>query len=146
MTQLFKLLENKNYWYAKYLNCTAAFRAALEHAPEIAVAELELFHGNRDSLLKILEDLDRKIENMLSGPEWAKGEFSSDQKTKIQYFLREKDSIVTKIVELDKEVIASLDKIRAEGAEKLKALLKGKKALSKYKSSTKHDEKIDKRV
>jgi hypothetical protein len=53
---------------------------------------------------------------------------------------------VTKIVELDDEVIRSLDKIRAEGAEKLKALLKGKKALSKYKSSTKHNEKIDKRV
>ena len=146
MTQLFKLLEQKNYWYTKYLSCTSAFQAALSHAPEIALAELELFHGNRDSLLKILESLDEKMETLLSSPEWTKVEFNSEQKTKIQYYIREKDSIVNRIVELDKEVISALDRIRSEGAEKLKVLSKGKKALSKYKSSAKHDEKIDKRV
>ena len=73
-------------------------------------------------------------------------ELNSDQSTKLNYQLREKDSIVEKIVHLDKEVMAEIEVIRTKGAEKLKLLAKGKKALAKYKSTNSHNERIDKRV
>jgi hypothetical protein len=73
-------------------------------------------------------------------------EFTSEQSTKVNYLLREKDSLVARIVNLDRELMNALDEIRAKGEEKLKLLAKGKKALAKYKSSGRANEKIDKRV
>lgn len=146
MTELYKHLESKNFWYKKYVACTEAFLVALRHAPEIALDELELFYGNRESLLKILDSLDEKIQSFVNEAERMGRELSSEQSTKVNYFLREKDSLVSRIVALDKELMASIEELRAKGEEKLKLLAKGKKALAKYKSSTQANEKIDKRV
>lgn len=145
MTKLFKALEEKNYWYGKYLASNEAFLQALRHAPEVALDELELFYGNRESLLKILENLDQKIQAELAGPEWQ-GEASSETRTQIQRFIREKDSMIAKIVELDTEILGTMETLRTEGLEKLKLLSKGKKALANYKSSLNYNEKIDKRI
>lgn len=146
MSQLYKLLEDKNSWYRKYLACTEAYLTAIRHAPEIALDEIELFYGNRESLLKILGGLDLKIQEELSEHERMGRELDSAQTTKVQYHLREKDSIIERIIVVDKELMAEIEILRTHGADKLKLLSKGKKALSKYKSSNNHNEKIDKRV
>jgi len=146
MQKLYKLLEDKNYWYKKYLGCNEAFLIALKHAPEVAIDEIDLFYGNRESLLKILEDLDEKVQKELSLPHWKKAEIGSADRTKIQFLLREKESILQRIVELDKEVISQIEEIHVQGQEKIKQLTKGKKALANYKSSNKYNAKIDKRV
>jgi len=146
MIQLYKSLEDKNFWYKKYVLCTEAYLVAIRHAPEIAFDELELFYGNRESLLKILDSLDEKIQALVADKERMGLELNSEQSTKVQFYLREKDSLVSKIVDLDKELMAEIDVLRAKGEEKLKLLAKGKKALAKYKSSSGGNEKIDKRV
>lgn len=146
MNEIIKLLEDKNQWYRKYLSCTEAFVAALRHAPEVALDEMELFYGNRESLLKILDSLDVRIQEHMAQVERMAPEINTSQSTKIQFHLREKDSIVEKIVLLDKEMMEEIELLRAKGEEKLKLLAKGKKALSKYKSTSKHNEKIDERV
>lgn len=146
MTRLYKHLEDKNYWYKKYLACTEAYLVALRHAPEIALDELELFYGNRESLLKILDSLDVKVDEEVKLAEKHGTEWNTKQHTRIQQYLREKDSIVGRIVELDKELMAEIEALKAKGEEKLKLLAKGKKALAKYKSSSETNEKLDKRV
>lgn len=145
MKKLYKLLEDKNYWYQKYLSTNEAFIVALKHAPEAALEELELFYGNRESLLKIIEKLDLKVQEELSQRIWQ-GEPSSEARTLIQRFIREKDALIVKIVELDKEILGTMELLQAEGLEKIKLLAKGKKALANYKSSLNYNEKIDKRV
>lgn len=145
MKRLYKLLEDKNYWYRKYLSSNEAFIMALKHAPEVALDELELFYGNRESLLKILEKLDLKVQEELAKPEWQKNP-SNEESTRIQFLIREKDSMIVKIVELDSEILGTMEVLRLEGLEKLKLLGKGKKALAKYKSALNYNEKIDKRV
>ena len=145
MKELFKLLEDKNYWYGKYLMSNEAFLQALLHAPEVALDELELFYGNRESLLKIIENLDQKVQLQLAGPKWQ-GEIPSEARTLLQRHIREKDSIIAKIVELDTQIMGTMETLQAEGLEKLKLLSKGKKALAKYKSSFNYSEKIDKRI
>lgn len=146
MTQIYKLLEEKNGWYRKYLACTEAFLAAVRHAPEIALDELELFYGNRESLLKILDSLDKKIQELVAQEERRGTEFSTEQTTKVRYHLREKDSIIERIILVDKELMEEIETLRVHGAEKLKLLSKGKKALSGYKSENNRNEKLDKRV
>ncbi len=146
MNPIYKFLEDKNAWYRKYLACTEAFLSAIRHAPDIALDELELFYGNRESLLKIMDGLDKKIQEAVAQAERNGIEFSSEQITKIRYHLREKDSIIEQIIAVDRELMAEIDNLRLHGAEKLKLLSKGKKALSKYKSENNRNEKIDKRV
>lgn len=146
MNQIYKVLEDKNNWYRKYLACTEAFLSALRHAPEIALDEIELFYGNRESLLKILDSLDKKIEELVAQEERKGTQLSTDQITKTQFHLREKDSIIERIIVVDKEMMAAIEALRSQGADKLKLLSKGKKALANYKSTNNHSEKIDKRV
>ena len=146
MIQLYKPLEDKNYWYKKYLLCTEAYLVALRHAPEIALDELELFYGNRESLLKILDSLDEKIQEHVIQVERMGAELNTEQSTKVQFFLREKDSLVAKIVDLDKELMREIEALKAKGEAKLKLLAKGRRALAKYRSSGQSNEKIDKRV
>jgi hypothetical protein len=142
---LYKLLEDKNYWYSKYLAGNEAFLQALRHAPEVALEELELFHGNRDSLLNIIDNLEEKIQQELLEQNW-KGDLTTEQTTRIQYFIREKDSMIRRIVELDSEILELMESIRSEGLEKIRLLAKGKKALAKYKSALNYNDKIDKRI
>ena len=146
MNEIFKLLENKNYWFKKYLSCNEAFIVAMKHAPEIAMDELELFYGNRESLLKIIEGVDQKIQSLLDSAAFQDFEANSEQKTKINYYIREKDSILNRIVELDKTIIASVENVQQETLEKLRVLHKGKKALAKYKTTNKYNQKIDEQV
>jgi len=73
-------------------------------------------------------------------------QLNTEQQTKVQYYLREKDSVVARIVELDKELMNVIEALKAKGEAQLKLLAKGKKALAKYKSSNETNEKIDKRV
>lgn len=146
MEQILRLLADKNQWYAKYQACTEAFIAALKHAPDVALDEIELFYGNRESLLKILDSIDQKIQPLLAQEERMGTEINSTLSTKLQYFLREKDSIVAKIIQLDKEMMEELEILRAKGEEKLKLLAKGKKALAKYKSGPQANDRIDKRA
>jgi hypothetical protein len=142
---LYKLLEDKNYWFSKYLAGNEAFLLALKHAPDVALDELDLFYGNRESLLRIIENLDEKVQKEADGPSWA-GEIGSAARTKIQALVREKDSYISRIVQLDSEIIALMEAIHAGGLEKMKHLGKGKKALAKYKSSLNYNERLDKRV
>ncbi len=145
MSDLFKLLQDKNYWYGKYLSSNEAYLQALQHAPEVAIDELELFYGNRESLLKIIERLDESVQAELSSERWKNREPSSSEKTLLQRYIREKDSMITKIVELDGEILVTMEAIKAQGLEKLKILGKGKRALASYKSSNRN-EKINKRI
>jgi hypothetical protein len=142
---LFKLLEDKNYWYQKYLLSNEAYLQALIHAPEVAIEELELFYGNRESLLKILEDLDQRVQETINA-QGTHFEPNSADRTVIQRFIREKDSMIKRIVEIDEKILSLMEKIQADGLEKLKLLGKGKKALAKYKSSHNYSDKIDKRI
>lgn len=143
---LFKLLKDKNYWYSKYLNANEAFLQALLHAPEVALDELELFYGNRESLLKIIENVDQNIQIELEGADWKAKTPTSADKTLIQQYIRDKDSIIKKIVELDGQILVRMEELKLEGMEKIRALSKGKKALSGYRANANNNDKLNKRV
>jgi hypothetical protein len=145
MQKLFKLLEDKNYWFKKYLAANEAFYLALQHEPEAALDELELFYGNRESLLRIIEDLENKVQKEAEGPVWA-SEIDSGARTRIHAYIREKDSYISRIVQLDTDIIKRMEVIREEGLEKARHLAKGKKALAKYRSDKNYNERLDKKI
>ncbi|NUM87899.1 MAG: hypothetical protein HUU37_01720 [Bdellovibrionales bacterium] len=146
MTEIIKLLEQRNSWIAKYLKANEAFLAALSHAPEMAIEELDFFYGNRESLLKIIGSLDQRIRNLLDKGGALLSMEDSAVHTKTNRLLREKDSMVAAIVAMDEKIISGLERLRQENEGKISKLAKGKKALAKYRSSHKHNDKIDKQV
>ncbi|RYZ94954.1 MAG: hypothetical protein EOP11_25660 [Proteobacteria bacterium] len=145
MQKLFKLLETKNYWFKKYLAANEAFHLVLLHEPEVALDELELFYGNRESLLKIIEDLEMKVQKEAEGPAWA-GEIDSAARTRVHAYVREKDSYISRIVTLDTDIIKRMEVIRLEGLQKATHLAKGKKALAKFRSNANYNERLDKKI
>lgn len=146
IADVIKLLEQRNSWITKYLKANEAFLAALNHAPEMAIEELDFFYGNRESLLKIIGSLDQKIKNILDKNGALLTVDDSVVRTKVNHLLREKDSMVALIVDLDEKIIQGLELLRSQSGEKLAKLSQGKKALAKYRSSNKHSDKLDKQV
>lgn len=146
MKAIIKLLENKNYWLKKYVACNEAYLQALRHAPELAVEELELFYGNRESLLKIMAGIDKELQAKVDAADAAGSAANSGDKTKINFQIREKDSMLSRIIDLDAEIIGLLDKIKEENQKMLGNLNRTKKALAKYKSTNKYNEKLDEKA
>ncbi len=144
MNELIKSLEQRNYWISKYLKGNEAFVTVLYHAPEMAVQELDFFYGNRDSLLKIIGTLDKKIRILVDQIEKLHYFEDTAAKTKLNFLLREKDSMVKTIVASDEQIITGLERLLKENATALKKVVRGKKALSSYKSTGKSNQKIDK--
>jgi hypothetical protein len=144
MLELIKMLEQRNYWITKYLKANEAFVAILSHAPDMAVQELDFFYGNRESLLKIIGALDKKIRVLVDQIEKRHYFDDTAGKTKINFLLREKDSMVELIVTSDEQIIAGLEKLLKENSALLKKVTRGKKALANYKSNQKSNQKIDK--
>ncbi|MCO5141887.1 MAG: hypothetical protein M9962_02220 [Oligoflexia bacterium] len=143
---LLKLLEDKNTWYKKYLQCTEAFHQALMHAPDIAIEEIDLFLRNRDSLLMIIENIDEKIQTLLERDPSTEQNLNSHIITKINSYIREKDSIIKSVLEVDSKVQKEIELIQEKGLKQLSTLNKSKKAISSYKSQDGGREKINKRV
>jgi len=146
MKELIKTLEQRNYWITKYLKANEAFIAVLDHAPDMAIQELDFFYGNRESLLKIIGSLDKSIKILVEKIEKSYYLDDSAAKTKINYLLREKDSMIKSVVDLDEKIIAGLEVLLKKNADLLTRVTKGKKALAKYKSSNKYNEKLDKQA
>ena len=145
MSELLKLLETKNYWFQKFLLTCEKFIVSLKENQDKAIDGLELFEKNRESLLNIIRKTDHKIKMLLDEQEMRECILGSEQKTKINYFMREKDSILSQILKIDNEIISMIEIIKNESFAKLKKLETGKKTISKYKSSKKQSS-IDKRV
>jgi hypothetical protein len=147
MNEVIKLLETKNYWFVKFLQLCEKSLVLLESdSNKFVDDELEAFDTNRASLLNIIRRTDEKIQFLLENTQLKNRAPNSEEKTKINFHLREKDSIIKQILELDAKIIAALEKAKEESAAKLKSIDKSKRALKNYKSQQAGDKQVDRQV
>jgi len=146
MNTVLKYLELKNFWFKKFLTTCEFFLASMKKNPDISMESLDLFEGNRNRLLTIIKRTEEKLQISLEQPEMLNFIPNSEQKTKINFHLREKDSILAQILITDKEILDLMESVRKDTDEKIKLLNKGKKALAKYKSTVKYSDGLDKQV
>jgi hypothetical protein len=146
MNEVLRLLEVKNYWFNKFLSLCDKFIVELKSHPDKVIDELDLFEKNRQSLLNIIKRTEEKVQFLLSTETLRVYVPSSAEKTKINFLLREKDSVLNQIIKLDSEIIALMEKMKKEDEEKMKALEKGKKLISKYKSNSPVKKQVDQQV
>lgn len=146
MNNVIKLLETKNYWFSKFLKTCDQFLVDLRVNPEKSIADLDLFEKNRLSLLNILKKTEDKIQVLLAEDRLRHYVPTSEEKTKINFYLREKDSVLKQIITLDTEIIKLMEELQSKNLENLKNLEKGKNALAKYKSQGNASERLDKQL
>lgn len=146
MNEVLKYLELKNFWFKKFLLTCEQFLSAAEVINDVSMESVDLFEGNRNRLLKIIKRTDEKLQNSVEVLEKSQKSLNSEEKTKINFHLRERDSILAQILATDKKILEILEALRQDTNEKVKSLTKGKKALSKYKSTVRYSDKLDKQV
>lgn len=146
MNELFRLLELKNFWFKRFLLICERFVVTLEKDTDAAIEELELFDQNRSSLIKIITGTDEKIQALLEEPAYARRTPSSEDQTRLQYFMREKDSILNQIIKLDSGILAKIELLQKKQQEELNSVGKRRSAVAKFKSGIEQNRELDKQA
>ncbi len=146
MNEVLKHLELKNFWFKKFLLSCEQFLDAIQKNSDFPTEALDFFQGNRERLLKIIKRTEEKLQKALLAPELKTYVPNSEQKTKIQYHMREKDSILAQVLKTDQEILTVIELVKSDTVQKMKSLHKGKKAIANYKSSVKYNDSLDKQV
>ncbi|MBI3544850.1 MAG: hypothetical protein HY075_16380 [Deltaproteobacteria bacterium] len=130
METILGLLERKNLCFRSFNKLCFDFLA------EIAKGEtrgLEEFQRKRESLIKVLEQLEFEVNHCLRemGTDPA---IAREERSRVEGFLREKDALVKSIVDLDLQILAHIDRIKDETIHKLQSLQSGRKTVNAYRS------------
>jgi|SRR3989344_4350217 len=134
---LFRLLEMKKHCLMKFIYSCEQFLDLIPENSDKLSERLAFFENNRQSLLNIIKRTDMKIKDFLDKWNLDKLTFSSADKTKINYYIREYDSNIDRIIKLDVDVLNALEKIKGNCEAQIRIVKKAKNAISGY---VKHDE------
>ena len=144
MYELFSLLERKNLCFKSFHKLCHDF---LEEISQENVENLTTFQQNRQSLISVLESLEKDVKIYLSETgldvEATKQKVSSEDRQKLSALLQEKDSLVHNILDLDLQILKHIDQIKNDTIQKLQSIQKGRKTVSAYKSPLQQVEKAE---
>lgn len=133
---LISLLERKNLCFRSFHKLCADF------IDEIAIGDttnLDTFQRRRQGLIKVLEQLEFEVVHWLEGFKSNEIALESvmfpDSKQKINQLLREKDGIVTSILDLDLQILSHIDRIKDDTIQKLQSVQNGRKTINAYRPS-----------
>lgn len=130
MELLINLLERKNLCFRSFN------KLCLDFLDEIArgeTAQLDEFQRKRDSLIKVLEQLEFEVNHCLKdiGSEYVP---PLETKQRIERILAEKEGHVKSILDLDLQILGHIDRIKDDTIKKLQALQSGRRTMSAYRS------------
>ncbi|MBI3557337.1 MAG: hypothetical protein HY074_13820 [Deltaproteobacteria bacterium] len=130
MQQLIGLLERKNLCFRSFNKLCQDF---LDDIAKGEAGNLEVFQKRRKGLISVLEQLEFEVSNFLNGmvPD---AEIPREVRTKVDLLLREKDSIVKSILDLDLQILAYIDRMKDETIQKLQSLQSGRRTVGAYRS------------
>ncbi len=130
MQMLIGLLERKNLCFKSFHKLCHDF---LDEIAKGDTANLELFQKRRQGLLTVVEQLEFEVTSFLNAM-IPGAEIPRDVRTKVDLLLREKDSIVKSILDLDLQILAYIDRMKDETIQKLQSLQSGRRTVGAYRS------------
>lgn len=134
LKSLIEVLERKNLCFRSFN------KLCLDFIDEIArgdVNRLEDFQRRRESLIKVLDQLEREQTERLGrlgDPAKLDPNTTQHARQKIDQLHRERAGLVQSILALDKQILAHIDRIKQETIQKIQSLNTGRKTISAYKS------------
>ena len=146
MDQIITLLERKNLCYKSF------YRLCVDFIEEIAKGEttnLEKFQKRRGGLIRVLEQLELEVKQLLASydcnPEALNDLATDAMKARLNLLLKEKDSIVKSILDIDLQILAHIDRIKDDTIQRLQSLQSGKRTIGAYKSPVERIESAENR-
>lgn len=135
LSTLIELLERKNLCYRSFYKLCGEF---LDEIARDDTTNLDQFQKHRQSLINILEQLEFEIMHWLD--RFNKNRAALDTlmtegvKKLVGDLLKQKDSLIKSILDLDLQVLSHIDRIKSETIQKLQAVQSGRKTIGAYRS------------
>ncbi len=144
MQELVALLSRKCQCYKSFYRICNDF---LDEVSRGDINNLNRFQNQRTGLLTVLENIEEEIQTFLKQFDDSPGSFdllmTSEIKTQIQYLTREKDSLIQAILELDKQILKHIDRLKSDTIQKLQSVQSGKKTIGAYRSPVESVERAE---
>lgn len=139
MQRLINLLERKNLCFRSFHGLCNDF---LDEIARGDTRNLEEFQRKRESLIKVLEQLEFEVNHCLHEIP-TDAPIPREVRTKIELLLREKDGRVKSILDLDLQILAHIDRIKDETIRKLQSVQAGRKTVGAYRSPAEAIEAVE---
>ncbi len=142
MELLIELLERKNLCFRNFHKVCSDF---LDEISKGNADGLDAFQKTRQGLLHVLETVDGELSQHLRTLEdrGALDHPSSKLRTQVNFYVRERESVVQSILDLDLQILSHIDKLKSETIQKLQSLQSGKKTISAYRSPLEQIERAE---
>ena len=137
MKELIELLERKNLCFRSFHKLCSDY---VEEISQGDTSSLEDFQRKRQSLINVLEQLEKGVAQWLDSFDGAAEDRMKEQ---IARLMSEKDSIVRSILDLDLVILGHIDRVKDETIRKLQSVQSGRKTIGAYKSPMESIETIE---
>lgn len=135
MKLLFDLLERKNLVFRSFHSLCSSF---LDQIAKGDTSSLEQFQTRRQSLLHVVGQIEQEITthilDLKSSNIKDEALITDPNKTILNRYMLEKDSLIQSILDLDREILRKIDQIKENTIQKLQSIQVGRKTLGAYKS------------
>ena len=129
--EILHLLQERNRYLIKF---SVLNKSELKKFQEGNYNDLDAFYNTRENILGMIGKIEmlisRKIEELKEDALFTSSEF----KNTINEILRMKDKIIKEILDLDLDILSTIDKEKSKIFNEMQTIKKSKKVISAYKS------------
>lgn len=128
------MLARRNLCLTSFLQVTEGF------LPQIRARNLNLlerFQKQRESLLKIVRNLDLEINNIATAADFAQSDLNEyHEKRALREFIDTRDSLLRQIIAVDLLVSKEINSAKVETIEQIQRLSMSRRSIMAYRSPT----------
>lgn len=131
--EILHLLQERNRYLIKF---SVLNKSELKKFREGNYEELDVFYNTRENILGMVSKIEllisRRIEALKEDAVFTSSEF----KNTINEILRMKDKIIKEILDLDLDILSTIDREKSKIFNEMNSIKKSKKVISAYKSGS----------
>jgi hypothetical protein len=134
MEKILSLIEEKNTYLEKFCAINSDQIKKLKAGN---FEELEIFRESRENILNILNHIDALLSSHAALVN--ENEITLLDRQRLEESLNHKDELVRVILSQDIDIMGAIESAKSEIIRQLRAVVKGRKAVSAYKSGDRKD-------
>ena len=140
--EIIHLLQERNRYLIKFSTLN---KDELKKFKDGNYNNVDEFYNARESILGMINKIEFLVSTKLEELNNADSVILDGNRTAVEEILKIKDQIVKEILELDLEILSTIDKEKSKIFTEMQAIRKGKRVISNYKSkksSSKFNEEV----
>ncbi len=129
--EILHLLQERNRYLIKF---SVLNKSELKKFKEGVYDDLDNFYNTRENILGMINKIEILVARKMEELEDERPLVSIEVRNTISETLKMKDKIVKEILELDLEILSTIDLEKSKIFTEMQSIRKGKKVISNYKS------------